>query len=332
MTGSADDGRPGAGDGSGDPAQLYPYVAERPRFSAVLGAVFIAFSGIFFRFSGTSPTTATVFRTGIALPFLWFLRRFEEGRIGSRSRHARVLAAAAGFFFAVDLVNWMHAVTLVGAGLATVIANMQVVIVAVAGWLLLHERPSDRMLLAIPVALAGTVCISGVLERGAYGADPAAGVVFGLVSAFAYSAYLLLIRRGSAGGRVFGPLFDATVACFVTALAIGIATGGLDPTPGPEALFWLVALALTAQVAGYGLINVSLPRLPAALTSLLLLVQPVGTVIAASILLAEAPSPLQLLGVALILGGLLFATAPLGRVRAAVSGRMSDAAPSIGGE
>ncbi len=321
-----------AGARAGDAAAVYPFVAARPRLSAVVGAVFIAFSGIFFRFSGTTPATATVFRTGFALPFLWVLRRYEERRIGGRSRHARLLAAAAGFFFALDLVCWMHAVTLVGAGLATVIANMQVVIVAVAGWLLLHERPSDRMLAAIPVALVGAVCISGVLENGAYGSDPASGVVFGLISALCYSAYLLLIRRGSADGGVFGPLFDATVVCFVTALAIGVATGEFDLFPGPAALFWLVALALTAQVAGYGLINVSLPRLPAALTSLLLLVQPIGTVIFAAILLQEAPSPLQVLGVALILGGLVFATAPVGRVRAAVAGRMSDTAPSIGGE
>ena len=96
---------------------------------------------------------------------------------------------------------------------------------------------------------------------------------------------------------------------------------------------WLLVVALTSQVAGYGLINVSLPRLPAAVTSLLLLAQPVVTVVAAAVLLSEAPSPLQLVGVVLILGGLLVATAPVGRMRAAVAGRGAQTtAPSIGGE
>jgi drug/metabolite transporter (DMT)-like permease len=326
-----DDGSPDAGLG-GAAVGLYPFVAARPRLSAVAGATFIAFSGIFFRFSGASPATATVYRTTLALPFLWLLRRYEERRIGPRTRHARILAAVAGFFFALDLLTWMNAVILVGAGLATVMANMQVVIVALAGWLLLGERPSGRLLAAIPVAIAGAVCISGILERGAYGADPALGVLFGLLAATAYSAYLLLIRRGSAGGRVFGPLLDASVVCAATGLVVGVATGGFDLTPGAEALFWLLAVALTSQVAGYGLISVSLPRLPAALTSLLLLVQPIVTVVAAAILLGEAPSPLQMLGVALILGGLLFATAPVGRVRAAMAGGSAETAPSIGGE
>lgn len=113
---------------------------------------------------------------------------------------------------------------------------------------------------------------------------------------------------------------------------MGLVTGGFVLLPGATALFWLLAVALTSQVAGYGLINVSLPRLPAALTSLLLLVQPVVTVVAAAIVLGESPSPLQLVGVALILGGLLFATAPVGRVREAVSRRSGETAPSIGGE
>jgi drug/metabolite transporter (DMT)-like permease len=226
----------------------------------------------------------------------------------------------------------MHAVVEVGAGLATVLANMQVVIVAVAGWLLLGERPSARLVAAIPVVIAGAACISGAFESDAYGANPTLGVVFGLGAATAYAAYLLLIRRGSGRGRVFGPLFDASAVCMVTGLALGLVLGELDLAPGPTALWWLLIVALTSQVAGYGLINVSLPRLPAALTSLLLLVQPIVTVVAAAIILGEAPSALQLTGCALILGGLLVATAPVGRVRSAVAGRGSEVAPSIGGE
>jgi drug/metabolite transporter (DMT)-like permease len=331
----AGEGREGGGaeaTPAADAGALYPALATRPRTSAVVGATFIAFSGIFFRFSGATPSTATVFRTGFALPFLWLLRRYEERRAGPRTQRARTLAAAAGFFFALDLLLWMHAVVEVGAGLATVLANMQVVIVALAGWLLLGERPSARLVAAIPVVVAGAACISGAFEADAYGANPALGVVFGLGAATAYAAYLLLIRRGSGGGRVFGPLFDASAVCAASGLVLGVVIGDFDPTPGPTALWWLLVVGLTSQVAGYGLINVSLPRLPAAVTSLLLLVQPIVTVIAAALILGEAPSALQLAGCALILGGLLVATAPVGRVRSAVAARSEETAPSIGGE
>ena len=56
---------------------------------------------------------------------------------------------------------------------------------------------------------------------------------------------------------------------------------------------------------GWLLITVSLPRLPAALTSVTLTIQPVGSVLLGVILLGEEPSVLQLAGVACILAGLL---------------------------
>ena len=64
-------------------------------------------------------------------------------------------------------------------------------------------------------------------------------------------------------------------------------------------------LALSSQVLGWLLISASLPRLPAALTSLLLTIQPVGSVALGVVLFAESPSGLQLVGVAAILVGLV---------------------------
>ena len=84
--------------------------------------------------------------------------------------------------------------------------------------------------------------------------------------------------------------------------------GDLDWTPGLESQVWLVVLALTSQVLGWLLISVSLPRLPAVLTSILLMLQPVASVILGVLLLSEAPSSVQLAGVAVVLAGVAFAT------------------------
>ena len=64
-------------------------------------------------------------------------------------------------------------------------------------------------------------------------------------------------------------------------------------------------LALSSQVLGWLLITASLPRLPAALTSVLLTVQPVGSVALAALIFGESPSGLQLFGVLLVLAALM---------------------------
>ena len=284
-------------------------VARRPRAAALAGALFISFSGIFFRFSDTTPATATVFRCLYALPFLGLIALDERRRLGPFERRGHYLAVLAGLLFGADLLAWQHAVDLVGAGLATVVANLQVVVVAALAWLLLRERPSWGVVLAIPVMLGGVALIGGLVGRGAYGADPRLGLLFGLLSAVAYSGYLLLTRQGNLGGlRPATMLFDSSAAAVLAAAVVGGLLGDLNPVPSWPAHGWLLAVALTSQVAGYLLISASLPRLPAALTSAILLAQPVATVFEGGVLLGERPSALQLAGVGLVIAGLLAAS------------------------
>jgi drug/metabolite transporter (DMT)-like permease len=219
-------------------------------------------------------------------------------------------------FFAADLIFWHHAIEEVGAGLATVLGNLQVVIVALVAWLLLGEKPASRTLLAIPIVLAGTSLISGVFGSGAYGRDPLLGVSFGIVTAFCYAGYLLTLRRGGRDlRRPATPVAIATATTVLGATLMGTIDGGLNVVPSWPAHGWLLALGLVCQSAGSLFIGVSLPRLPAALTSIILLAQPVAAVILARILLAETPSPTQYAGVVLVIAGIALATLPLERYR-----------------
>jgi drug/metabolite transporter (DMT)-like permease len=286
------------------------------RVCAVLGAAAIAFSSIFVRLSHASPSTAAIFRCAYALPVLGLLARLEDRRLGDRSWTERRYAIGAGVFFAADLILWHHSIGDIGAGLATVLANVQVVLVPLTAWVWLSERPGRQVLAALPLALVGVVLISGVLEHGAYGHEPTRGAIFGIAAGVAYVGFLLLLRRSGADTRrPAGPLFDATATATVLCVVAGEIIGDTHLIPSWPGAGWLIVLALTSQVLGWLLITISLPRLPAALTSLLLTIQPVGSVGLAALILAEAPSALQLLGVALVLAGLLVATAPRRWVR-----------------
>jgi drug/metabolite transporter (DMT)-like permease len=81
-----------------------------------------------------------------------------------------------------------------------------------------------------------------------------------------------------------------------------------DLVPRWPSAGWLILLALTSQVLGWLLIGVSLPRLPAAQTSLILTIQPIGSVLLGALLLSQEPTALQFAGCAMILAGLLTAT------------------------
>jgi drug/metabolite transporter (DMT)-like permease len=285
-------------------------LGRRPVTVVLVGAVAIAFSGIIYRLAEVSPTTGAFFRCFWALPALWLLARSEDGRYGARTRRSRLFAWGAGVFFAADLILWHNSIEQVGAGLATVLGNTQVVLVPLLAWLLLRERPAAATLAAIPIVAVGVLLISGVVEDGAYGENPALGAVFGILTGIAYAGFLLTLREGNRDvRRPAGPLFDATLAATVGCALYGSVAGDLDLLPSWQSTAWLIALALSSQVFGWFLISVSLARLPAALSSVMLTLQPACSIVFAALLIDEAPSALQLVGVAAILAGLVAATA-----------------------
>ena len=288
---------------------------------ALAGVIAISFSAIFVRLAGVSPDTAAFFRCAYAIPplvLVWLAFRDRD----NRTARERGLAYAAGLFLAVDFAFWHRAIEDIGAGLGTVLGNVQVVFVGFAAWALFRERPTKLAFVLVPVVFTGVVLMSGLGDDSAFGKNPGAGVIFGILTSLMYTGFLLLLR--AANKRLVppaGPLLDATIGAAIGSLAIGLVFDSefsltlVWPEHG-----WLVGLALSAQVVGWLLISWALPRLPALETSVLLLVQPMSTVLWAYLIFGERLSPIQWAGVALVLGGVATLAAK-GSVRGAERGR-----------
>src|SRR5688500_16023610 len=131
-------------------------IRSYPVRAALAGALVIAFSAILVTASEVAPATSAFFRCFYAIPVLWLLARGVE-----RTSRERRLAHAAGLLFAVDLVSWHYSIDYIGAGLATVLGNLQAVFVGLTAWLVLGERPEARIVASVPPALIGIVLISG---------------------------------------------------------------------------------------------------------------------------------------------------------------------------
>jgi drug/metabolite transporter (DMT)-like permease len=281
--------------------------AQRATALAIAGAACISASSIFVALANVAPATTSFYRCLIALPPLALLAWFERRRLGPRSGALRLRALAAGLPFAADLVLWNHAISAVGAGVATVLGNLQVLFVAAAAWVLFQEKPSRRFALALPVVGLGVVLVAGVLGASHFGRDPLAGIVYGVATSIAYAIFLLVLKSAStAAGHVAGPLAEATASTVVWSLILGAIFGGLQFAISGQSLFWLTLLALLPQVVGWMLITSSLPRLPSALSSLLLLLQPALAMLLAAAVLSQYPTPWQDIGATLVCCGVLF--------------------------
>ena len=220
------------------------------------------------------------------------------------------MAIASGIFLGIDLAVWHRAIEWIGAGLATVLGNTQVIFVGLAAWALHGERPRRSMFLGIPLAFVGMALVSGLGREDAYGEDPVRGALFGILTGVTYAIFLLLFRHSTRDESTpFGAFFVCTLGSLVATAAIGLPAGHLDLSWHWPAHGWLMVLAIGSQVTGWLLIAYALARLPAVETSILLLLQPMATVLWALLLFGEDLSIVQWAGVALLLSGVALPTA-----------------------
>lgn len=270
---------------------------------ALAGVLSISFSAIFVRLASVSPVTATVFRAAYAVPLLAAVSAFERPT-RRRAGRERLLAFISGLILAADLTLWHESIALIGAGLGTIIPNVQVVFVALASWGLYSERPSARTGAVIAAVLCGVALTPGFARAGAYGSDPVLGAVLGVLAGVTYAAFLLVFRAANASlAPTAGPLLDSTIGTLFGGLLCAPFDSHLALMPTWPAHLWLGLLALVSQVVGWLLIATALPRLPAVETSIMLLGQPILAVIWGVLLFDERLSGIQWLGSALVLAG-----------------------------
>ncbi|GAB4347227.1 MAG: DMT family transporter [Gammaproteobacteria bacterium] len=274
------------------------------------GAIAIAFAPIFVRLSEIGPVATAFYRIFFALPALAFWLHWENGRTERRHRRPEGWSdyrrlALAGLFFAADLAVWHWSIVLTSVANATLLANAAPVFVTLGGWLLFDERFSRTFLAGMTLALAGMGVLmseSFTISLGQLGGDG-----LGLLTALFYAGYILSV------GRLRAEFSTATIMTWsgavTAAVLLPVAALSGDALLASTATGWLVllGLALFSHAGGQSLIAYALAHLPAAFSSVGLLLQPATAALLAWLLLGEPLSGWQAVGGAVILYGIYLA-------------------------
>lgn len=279
-------------------------------------ACVIGFAAIFVKLSELGPQAIAFWRLAFAIPVLgvWLLIEQRRNRTAPPSAASAVPASPrrwrivvlAGVFFAGDLAFWHAGIKITTAANATLLANLTPILVALAAWALFKERITLRFAIAAVVALGGAVLLSAANVR--FAPERLTGDILSALTAFWYAAYLLAVRAARVqGAGTAAVMFWSTLTAAPLSLAIALLAG---ERLFPETLAgWvpLVALGVVVHALGQGGIAFGLGRTPAALASLIILVQPVIAAAAGWILFGEAFVTLQWFGAGLVLAGIYIA-------------------------
>ncbi|HEX2027523.1 MAG TPA: DMT family transporter [Nitriliruptorales bacterium] len=292
---------------------------SHPLLSTWVGVVLISFSGVWVRLAGVEPARSAFLRNAYALPVLAGLVLWVRSRRGHPARQPLLpVAVAAGVLLAADLIAWHASLGIIGVGLGTVLPNLQVVFVGLVSLVAFGERPHGGFWLALPVVLGGVWLLGAFGRPVVTGGSVLAGVALGVVAALCYSGFLVglrVARLRRPGANAVETLASATLGATLASGTFAAVEGAVGPAPTWAANGWLLALALGSQVAGWLLLTASIHRLPAALTSVALLLQPLLALLWGAALLDEPIGAGQVAGAAVLLLGVA------GAHRAVVAGQ-----------
>lgn len=288
-------------------------MSSPPRFSAgafaalLAGGIAIGFAGIMMRMSDLNPLASAFWRMALAAPFLWawaYAVR-KDDISGGRDQHFRPALLLAGVFFAGDMGLWHISLHYTSVSNATLLSNSAPIYIALWLWLVHKVRLGSVFLIGLVVALAGAFMLVGSDTAASEG--KVLGDLLGVGSGLFYAAYQLVIKDARRQYSTARLMAWSTTITALALLPFALAVDGLFWPATLAAWLPLLGMALIAQIGGQTVIAYASAHLPASLSSVSLLIQPLTASIAAWVLLNEAITPLQMLGGVLLLSGILMA-------------------------
>ncbi|MEN3297721.1 MAG: hypothetical protein V7642_6974 [Burkholderiales bacterium] len=285
------------------PAKPFPAFAF---FALLVGGTAIGFAGIFMRLSDVNPLASAFWRMALAAPLLWGWAcavRKQDKASGKRTNFALALVLA-GIYFAGDMGLWHLSLHYTTVSNATLLSNFAPVFIALWMWAIHRTRFARTFVVGLVIALAGAVMLVGPNAAGNSGDTKLLGDALGLASAVFYAAYQLVIKDARNQYSTARLMAWSTTITAIALLPFALMSPGEFWPAQSSGWLPLLALALLAQIGGQTVIAYASAHLPASLSSVSLLIQPLTATIAAWIIFNEVIGPVQMAGGALLLWGI----------------------------
>jgi drug/metabolite transporter (DMT)-like permease len=271
----------------------------------LLGNIFLVFGPLFVRAADTGPVAAAFWRVALAAPFLFLITTATRDKISQPKRSQFFCLLGAGLFFAADLGAWHIGILETKLANSNLLANSTSFLLPVWAFISTRKSPTKIQIIALCLAFAGTVQLMG----RSYELSPQhlTGDIFCFFAGVFYTGYLILMTRAREASSQWMSLAWASALSapplLVVALLIGEKIVPNNWTP-------LVLLAFCSQIVGQGLMIYAVGRVPPMLFGMMLLVQPMLSVLIGWVRYDEVLAPQDWLGASLIAAAIILVRKP----------------------
>ena len=290
----------------------------------IFGILAVSTGSIFVRYAQEDAPSIVIaaYRLGLATLFLAPLALFKHRtELASIQGRDRWLAVGSGIFLALHFATWISSLEYTTVVSSVVLVSTAPLWVALLSPVTVKEPLTKAIMIGMGLAFVGVVVVgisdvcsieSGELVCPSFNefvrGEAFIGDLLALAGAWMAAGYLLIGRRLRGGISLIPYIFVVYGIAALVLIGLMFASGQSATGYAPQTYVWLILLALVPQIMGHSSFNWALGYLTAAVVSITLLGEPIGSAVLAYVLLDETPTILKIIGAILILAGIFAAS------------------------
>ena len=263
----------------------------------------ISFSPIFVAFSDLQPTVSAFYRVFIGSIFLLIMVVLNFKSYSDKFLINRYLILAS-IFFALDLWFWHRSILYIGPGMSTLIVNFQIFIIPLLSYFIFNLVPNRYQILAIFLGAFGLYLTLG------YGSSFSSenirlGLIFGILTAFAYSAYILSLKKNDLEDSArISPVISLLFISIISAIILFIVMkfeGESMAINSAQNLFSMLAYGIISHVFGWYMIILGLKTVTATTAGIILISQPIFSLIWEYLIFSRVTNSTEIIGISVVI-------------------------------
>lgn len=293
------------------PTSVYAFLLTGV-FAASLAAIFIRVA----MDDGLPSTVIAAGRLTLSALILTPLALRHRAELAQLGRADLGLAALSGLILAIHFTTWIASLGYTSILISVVLVGTSPLWSALFEIVFLRARLSRLVIIGLLVAFAGGLLIglAGSGTNAAADSGTLVGALLSLTGAITFAVYLVIGRRLRAKVSTVPYIWLVYSFAAVFLVLLAVATGAPFSGYTPRGYLMILLLALVPQLIGHTSFNHALRYLSATFVGIATQMEPVSSALFAYIVFQEVPLPLQIVGSAAVLAGVILAT--LGQDRA----------------
>lgn len=252
---------------------------------------------------GANGITLTFLRGSISIPLLYIMMKADGKSLKLTKRELKSVIILGVFGGAVPVLLLYFSYNFISTGLATTLHFVYPLIIVIASALLYHERMSGIKMLSTILVTIGIFMFADIET-----ASDSIGIIMALLSGVFYSFYVIYIDRSGLDTMDYIKLtFYIMLIISITTFIFGLAVHGLSFDLTGKAWSFAAVMSLLVTLGAMPLFQIGVRYEGASTAGIMSTFEPITSVAMGVTFLGEIVGIAQILGIAMIMMGIIFA-------------------------